>query len=345
MSGNTLKMLKKTDPLTRLSFFHSRIVIPTLMQQLYDASPWKVAPPDSIVENRRKTTTQPLETDQVWTRSTPKISDVFTEETPELEKLIYPIALDVWRSPIDYDTRRRAFEWRLPPLAIHPYSPSPTRLPNIVGVTLSMTPFGAHNDKKAQTLSKHLLYVISGKMPSKLLADKSDALLKLRKGQLIGNKVDLDHAKMWTFLELFVETVLPRVREWNGFEEALDDVFEESDGQFRVTIPGTAVGLLPQIEPFFDRFPALYDMNITIKTTAKTKLELLTLVSSLGIPLTKIVEKEHVQSNINRILQVTEERAADSERFASFRAKKRDKNTRGSRKGVKKTVDAPFIMY
>ena len=50
------------------------------------------------------------------------------------------------------------------------------------------------------------------------------------------------------------------------------------------TIPASSVGFFPDIEPHFDMYPRLFDMDILIQTTAKNPQETMLLLNGFGIP-------------------------------------------------------------
>jgi len=84
--------------------------------------------------------------------------------------------------------------------------------------------FVAGDDKKDQKQSvvdevSKILASISGQKPRENRAQKSIAGFKLREGDLIGLSVTLRGERMYSFLERFINTVLPRVRDFRGIPD------------------------------------------------------------------------------------------------------------------------------
>lgn len=78
--------------------------------------------------------------------------------------------------------------------------------------------------------NKNILYgvimalsCISGVRASPLFAEKGDATKKIRQGMPLGGRVELSGGDAFHFLDKMKETVLPRIREWKGFEPIVTD--------------------------------------------------------------------------------------------------------------------------
>ena len=63
---------------------------------------------------------------------------------------------------------------------------------------------------------------ITGQLPIVTHARKSIANFKIRKGQVIGAKVTLRNEKMFSFIQLLRDVVLPRVRDFRGLNSKGD---------------------------------------------------------------------------------------------------------------------------
>jgi hypothetical protein len=127
---------------------------------------------------------------------------------------------------------------------------------------------------------------------------------------------------MFDFLDKMTQCVLPRLREWNGFEAIGDN-----QGQLALKLPKQAVGYFPDIEPHFDSFPRLFDVDVLVQTTGQSDWETALLLSGLQIPIQP-----------KRIIKVTEEKKRDDP-WAQFRKPKTKEERRALAK--KATSDAP----
>jgi large subunit ribosomal protein L5 len=88
--------------------------------------------------------------------------------------------------------------------------------------------------------------------------------------------VTLRGAKMYEFLDRFVNFAIPRIRDFKGMPD------RSFDGRGNYTIGVKEQIIFPEIE--YDRIDKLRGLNITISTTAKTDEEAKALLKSLGMP-------------------------------------------------------------
>ena len=85
--------------------------------------------------------------------------------------------------------------------------------------------------------------------------------------------------RMFDFMDKLTSCVLPRMREWAGVEAIGDD-----SGALALVLPKSAVGYFPDIEPHFDAFPKLFDIDVLIHTTAKSDWETAMCLSAFQVP-------------------------------------------------------------
>lgn len=126
-------------------------------------------------------------------------------------------------------------------------------------------------NKDYSVLKDHLA-LISGQAPVVKLAKKSISNFKLREGMPVGLTVTLRGDTMYNFLDKLINVVLPRVRDFRGINPKSFDL--EWNYNFWVK-EHTIFPEVPQ-----DDIVKNHGIQITIKTTAKTKeawKELLTL--------------------------------------------------------------------
>lgn len=120
------------------------------------------------------------------------------------------------------------------------------------------------------------LSTITGRKPVADRAHKSVANFKLRKGQQIGCHVTLRREVMFEFLDRFISTALPRIRDFRGVSP------RSFDGRGNYSIGIAQQVIFPEIEA--DKVKRNQGMDITIVTTAKTNAEALDLLKKLGMP-------------------------------------------------------------
>ena len=81
---------------------------------------------------------------------------------------------------------------------------------------------------------------------------------------------------MWEFLDRFLSTALPRLRDFRGLDPAA------FDGRGNYTVGITEQLIFPEID--YDKVDGVRGMDITVVTTAKTDEEGRALLRALGFP-------------------------------------------------------------
>jgi large subunit ribosomal protein L5 len=117
---------------------------------------------------------------------------------------------------------------------------------------------------------------ISGQKPITTNARVSVASFKIRDGWPIGCKVTLRRAKMFEFLDRFINISLPRVRDFRGVNGRSFD----GRGNYNMGIKEQII--FPEID--FDAVDAMRGMDIAVTTTAKTNEEAKALLEAFGFP-------------------------------------------------------------
>ena len=123
------------------------------------------------------------------------------------------------------------------------------------------------------------LAVITGQRPVKKKAKKSIANFGLRQGQEIGASVTLRGARMWEFLDRFVSTALPRVRDFRGLST------RSFDGRGNYTLGLREQLVFPEIE--YDKIDKLRGMEVIVVTSARTDEQGWRLLQLIGMPFSK----------------------------------------------------------
>jgi len=117
---------------------------------------------------------------------------------------------------------------------------------------------------------------ISGQKPITTNARVSVASFKIRDGWPIGCKVTLRRAKMFEFLDRFINISLPRVRDFRGVNGRSFD----GRGNYKMGIKEQII--FPELD--FDAVDAMRGMDIAVTTTAKTNEEAKALLEAFGFP-------------------------------------------------------------
>jgi large subunit ribosomal protein L5 len=119
--------------------------------------------------------------------------------------------------------------------------------------------------------------MITGQQPVITKSKKAIAGFKLREDQPLGVTVTLRGNYMYSFLERLINLVLPRIRDFNGLSTNGFDKY----GNYNFGLKTQLV--FPEIN--YESVDQSRGFNITIVTTAKTKLEGISLLKSYGLPL------------------------------------------------------------
>jgi len=117
---------------------------------------------------------------------------------------------------------------------------------------------------------------ITGQRPVKTAAKQSISNFKLREGELIGCKVTLRGQIMFEFLERFIRTALPRIRDFRGVSP------RSFDGRGAYTLGVRDQSIFPEIE--LDKVKRTLGMDITIVTSARKPDEAKELLTLMGMP-------------------------------------------------------------
>ena len=120
------------------------------------------------------------------------------------------------------------------------------------------------------------LALITGQRPVRRKAKKSIANFGQREGQEIGASVTLRGARMWEFLDRFISTAVPRIRDFRGLSA------KQFDGRGNYTFGLTEQVMFHEIDQ--DKIDRSRGMDITVVTTATNDDEGRALLKLLGFP-------------------------------------------------------------
>ena len=148
--------------------------------------------------------------------------------------------------------------------------------PRLIKITLNMGLGSAVADKKILEKAQEELTLIAGQKAVLTYAKKSIANFKLREGMPIGTSVTLRGDRMWEFYDRFVQVVVPRIRDFRGFN------IKSFDGNGNYTLGLNEQLVFPEVE--YDKVRDIRGMNITICTSANDNEKGYVLLQSLGFP-------------------------------------------------------------
>lgn len=121
------------------------------------------------------------------------------------------------------------------------------------------------------------LEAITGQKVVLTKAKKAIAGFKIREDLEIGARVTLRGDRMWSFLNRFVKSALPRVRDFQGISATSVD----KDGNLNVGLREQTV--FPEIIP--EKVQTIFGFQVNVTTTAKTQEEGMELFKTLGFPI------------------------------------------------------------
>ncbi len=150
------------------------------------------------------------------------------------------------------------------------------QVPRLEKVVLSIGVGEAIQNAKALEAGEKDLATISGQHPVTTRAKKSIAAFKLREGMPIGLKVTLRGERMYDFFDKLVNSVLCRIREFQGVSR------NSFDGRGNYTLAFKEQTVFPEID--YDKIDKARGLEVSIITTANTDEEGRHLLELLGMP-------------------------------------------------------------
>ena len=153
------------------------------------------------------------------------------------------------------------------------------QIPRLKKVVVSMGVGVALTNRKLLDAAVTDLETITGQKAVKTKARKSIANFKLREGNEIGAMVTLRGARMYEFLDRFINVALPRVKDFRGVNPNGFD----GRGNYSVGIPEQII--FPEID--FDKIERISGLNVSVVTSAETDQEARSLLAKFGMPFRK----------------------------------------------------------
>jgi large subunit ribosomal protein L5 len=150
------------------------------------------------------------------------------------------------------------------------------QLPRLTKIVLNVGMGEAHKQPKLLDAVIEELMLISGQRPVTTRAKKAIANFGLRAGMPIGAAVTLRGARMYEFLDRFINVAIPRMRDFRGLPN------KSFDGRGNYSFGIKEQMVFPEID--FDKVEQIHGMDITIVTTAGRDDLALALLRQLGWP-------------------------------------------------------------
>lgn len=161
---------------------------------------------------------------------------------------------------------------------------NPLGVPRLQKVVVNMGVSEAKENIQALDSAKEELALITGQAPGIRRARKSISNFKLRQGMPIGLRVTLRGDRMYEFLDRFIATAIPRIRDFRG----LDPKGFDGTGNYNLGLKEQMI--FSEINP--ERTLKQRGMNISIVTSAGDDDAGRELLRRLGLPFKKNVALE-----------------------------------------------------
>ncbi|MDG1916989.1 MAG: 50S ribosomal protein L5 [Flavobacteriales bacterium] len=153
------------------------------------------------------------------------------------------------------------------------------QVPKLQKICLNQGLGDAVTDKKMVEHACDEMTLITGQKAVSTKSKKDISNFKLRKGMPIGARVTLRGDKMYEFLDRFITSSLPRVRDFRGINPTGFD----GRGNYNLGIKEQII--FPEID--IDKVNKITGMDITFVTSAPTDEEAKSLLTEFGLPFKK----------------------------------------------------------
>jgi large subunit ribosomal protein L5 len=150
------------------------------------------------------------------------------------------------------------------------------QVPVVDKVVINMGIGEAVADRKKVESAASDLALISGQKAVITKSRKAISTYKLREGQPIGCKVTLRKSRMFEFIDRLINIALPRVRDFRGLNP------KSFDGRGNYSLGLKEHIVFPEID--YDKTEAIWGMDITVCTTARTDEEARALLKAFNFP-------------------------------------------------------------
>jgi large subunit ribosomal protein L5 len=198
------------------------------------------------------------------------------------------------------------------------------QVPKLVKICLNQGIGSAASDKKQIEAAQNEMTMITGQKAVLTKSKKDISNFKLRKGMPVGVMVTLRGDQMYEFLDRFVTSTLPRVRDFNGLSD------KGFDGRGNYTMGIKEQIAFPEIS--IDKISKITGMDITFVTDTESDTEALALLKELGLPFKKndAVEKAREE----QIEKVRKEKRREAEEAARAEGEEEEEKKEADRRAA-----------
>jgi large subunit ribosomal protein L5 len=153
---------------------------------------------------------------------------------------------------------------------------NPNQVPRLVKIVLNVGMGDAGKNPKQLDAAVEELGLITGQKATVTRAKKAIANFGLRAGMPVGATVTLRGARMYEFLDRFINLAVPRIRDFRGLPN------RSFDGRGNYTFGIKEQMIFPEID--FDRVEKIHGMDITLVTSSSRDDLAMGLLRELGWP-------------------------------------------------------------
>lgn len=146
--------------------------------------------------------------------------------------------------------------------------------PRVEKVVIS-TGVGSISDAGKRELIQDRLNKITGQKPVKRGARKSIASFRIRQGNVVGYQVTLRGKRMFDFLDKLLNVSLPRMRDFKGLTNKVDET-----GNLTIGVPDHTI--FPETSD--EEIKDVFGLSVTVVTTAYNRGEAKRFFEYLGFP-------------------------------------------------------------
>ena len=184
------------------------------------------------------------------------------------------------------------------------------QVPKLVKICLNQGLGSASSDKKQIEAAQNEMTMITGQKAVLTKSTKDISNFKLRKGMPVGVRVTLRGDQMYEFLDRFVTSTLPRVRDFAGIPP------KGFDGRGNYTMGIKEQIAFPEIS--IDKINKITGMDITFVTDTDSDEGALVLLKELGLPFQKHDDFERQRKE--QIEKARKEKRREAEEQAKLEA-------------------------
>ena len=150
------------------------------------------------------------------------------------------------------------------------------QVPKLVKICLNQGIGKAASDKKQIEAAQQEMTLIAGQKAMLTNSSKDISNFKLRKGMPVGVMVTLRGNQMYEFLDRFVTSTMPRIRDFNGISD------KGFDGRGNYTMGIKEQIAFPEIS--IDKVSNITGMDVTFVTNTNSDADALAVFKELGLP-------------------------------------------------------------